>query len=97
MKLEELMAIVDKGYGDGNLLEYFNKSQKERDNGGDTLALFIVREIEDTFEPTMTDSAQLDEAVIAIDNAVDQLMDVRFALDTAITEKRRAGKCLPTA
>ena len=53
---------------------------------GDTLAVFIVQEIADTFEPEADDNEQLAGALRVIHQAIDDLEAVASAL------KRRIGR-----
>jgi len=48
---------------------------------GDTLALFLVLELTDTFDPEASDRDQLATARRAVDMANEQLNDVHMALD----------------
>lgn len=45
----------------------------DRDTAGDTLALFIERELSDTFEPGRTDAIQLSIAAHALQRGVEDL------------------------
>ena len=89
MKLNEIIKIANEGYPDGYLAVYWDfKNECILDKeGGDTLALFIVRELQDTYDPKLNDKQQLSEARIAIDNAIDSLMDVGDQLDLAMDDK----------
>jgi hypothetical protein len=49
--------------------------------GGDTLALFIVRELSDTFEDEANDLEQTSSARQALQSAVDQLQAVVGSLE----------------
>ena len=85
MKLDELIEIVNKGYPDDMIMEAFNNRLKLSNKGiGDDLAVFIVREITETFNENMPDIEQLTEALrvlecasTEIDNVMDILLDAR--------------------
>lgn len=72
MKLEEIIRIADKVYSDGLVLEYF----KTRKPVGDTLAEFIVHELEETYEGGVSTEQQLEEANRVLTNGRDQLDSV---------------------
>ena len=91
MTLNDLIKITNEGYPDGYLAMYWNfededVNQDPTNKLGDTLALFLVRELKDTYDPDMTDAEQLREAQYAIDNALDQLLDVRNELDKVLVK-----------
>jgi len=79
MDLNKLIEIVDEGYPDGLVKASF----EEGDEGslGDTLALFIAREVKDTFDEGATDEAQVAEAIRVMEMARRELGDVLVALE----------------
>lgn len=76
MRLKEIIKIADRAYSDGLVLEYFNT----RKPVGDTLAEFIVHELEETYEPRAGTACQLSEACRVMENATEQLNVVYDAL-----------------
>lgn len=99
MKLIELIALADCGYMRGyvdnrgenaisSLLDFVNRHTgkplpTEAQPGGDTLALFVVRELAETFDEDAPDRAQLAEAVRVMELARDDLDNVLATLDKA--------------
>ena len=70
MQLVDLLNRANNGYDDGYLENYFDSQTGEFVQGkGDTLAEFIVIELQETFEPKAPDEAQIDEAVRVMDMA----------------------------
>jgi hypothetical protein len=84
MQLIDLLNIANRGYPDQWLsLLHHNQTGElldDADKRGDTLALFIVRELTETFEPTKSSADQLGAAVGAIEVAWEDLDAVRQAL-----------------
>jgi hypothetical protein len=81
MDLNKLIEIVDEGYPDGLVKACFEDGRE--DGHGDTLALFLAREIEDTFEKHATDKDQIEEALRVVFNArreLDAVCDVLKAV-----------------
>lgn len=70
MTLTELLAVVDECYADGLVMEYHENPEGEY---GDTLALFIVREVADTFELDADEETQRKEARRVLLAAADEL------------------------
>ena len=78
MKLAELIAAANKAYPDGLIEQSFNPDTgKAKDGAGDTLALFIVRELSETFDPEASDEDQIKEAVRVLNTAINELSGVR--------------------
>ena len=94
MRLIELIEIIDKAYPDGCVKRCFdsenNYSTESLSDVGDTLALFISREIVDTFEPLSDSHRQLTAAITSLTMAIDELSNVRSELRRAVRnlEKR---------
>lgn len=89
MTLNELITIAAATYPDGLILQYWDSiRQKPRKNAnaGDTLAMFIVQELTDTFDPAATDAEQVATASQAIERAAAELIGV-----TAAIRKRGKG------
>lgn len=77
MKLNELLSVAEQGYPDpGACLN----AASENDYCDDTLALFVVRELKDTFDHNAPVEAQLNEAIRAMCVARDDLDGVIEAL-----------------
>ncbi len=77
MKLSELLSVAGQGYPDtGAYLD----AATGNDYCDDTLALFVVRELRDTFDHNAPVEAQLNEAIRAMRVAKDDLDGVVEAL-----------------
>lgn len=72
MRFRDIVKIADRAYGDGLVLEYFST----RKPVGDTLAEFIVHELEETYDKRAGTDAQLSEACRVMENATEQLNHV---------------------
>ncbi len=91
MKLNDLVFRAAVAYPEAAVLECWDadREQPQRDNGGDTLALFVARELFGTYDPAADEATQIATAVSAMQTAVDELQAVAHALsDMAI---RRAA------
>lgn len=84
MDLDKLIEIVDEGYPDGLVKACFEDGMQDGIHG-DTLALFLAREIDDNFDPDATDKEQIEEALRVVfaarrelDAVCDALKMVRF-------------------
>lgn len=97
MTLQQIVGIADAAYPDGKVRECLRTGKA----CGDTLALFLARELKDTYaEETwagagggmrpLTDAEQLGEAARAVGGAVRELEAVRAAFLREI-EKNRGG------
>jgi len=71
MTLKQLLKKIDKSYPDGLV-----KGAKK----GDTLATFIVSELEETFEPKATDAHKLARAHLAMVRVAQDVIGVWSAL-----------------
>ena len=81
MKLSELLSVAEQGYPDtGAYLDAASKNDYCDDYCDDTLALFVVRELRDTFDHNAPVEAQLNEAIRAMRVARDDLDGVIEAL-----------------
>lgn len=81
MTLVQLLNLANQGYPDGFLAEYYDPETGEpRDSSGDTLALFIDRELLEIFDPDASDEAQIACAVRAMEMARANLDGVIAAL-----------------
>ena len=83
MTINKLIRLVNKHYDDGYLAMYwdFKKSEPVDTDSGDTLALFIVRELSDTFQQGISDKYQLLEARRCLHSAARQIEAVTICLD----------------
>lgn len=88
MRLKKLIDIVAKGFYDAHLVKEAEELEGER--CGDTLALFVLREVHDAYEPGTGDIAQLEAAQEAIGKASEDLNDVFLALAHKISDIERA-------
>jgi len=93
--INELIRMCNKYYDDGYLALYWNfkKSKPVDTNSGDTLALFIVREINDTFQPRLSDKKQLIEAKRCMRSACVQLANMIIGIDNEYDRLPRRKKC----
>lgn len=81
MTLAQLLDRANHGYPDGFLAEYYDPDTGEaRAGSGDTRALFIVRELRETFDPEAPDDAQVTEAIRVLERAREDLSQVIAAL-----------------
>jgi len=84
MKLVDILNIANEGYPDGFLAVYYHPSTgKSKRGSGDTLAQFIVREIQDTYDPDASDMQQLAEARRVMSNARREVESVIDKLEAA--------------
>ena len=97
MTLDQLMAEANAAYDDGAgedlIAQIWAKHDEDHhveSDVGDTLALFVVRELRDTFDPAATDVAQLREADRVLTTAYRQLLDMSVAFSDAagVLEKK---------
>ena len=82
MTLYKLIKIASSVYPDGLIEQYWDKRTKRvvDTHAGDTLALFIAWELQDTYDKQETDAYQLQEACRVVRNARDELDKVFEAL-----------------
>ena len=76
MNLNDLIKEAARVYPDELLLQYWDDEKqqpKDNPNAGDTLALFIVREIADTYDPNIPDDEQLVIAIGAMNRAANEI------------------------
>lgn len=82
MKFIELVALANKGWEKTSeipLTDFLDKDGKiipDPDALGDTLGLFIVRDLKDTYDSQATDKEQVAEALRAMNSASNALDDV---------------------
>lgn len=91
MTLNQLIVRAAIAYPEAAVLDCWDMGRErplKRDNG-DTLALFVARELRDTFDPQAEEATQIATAVRAMQTAADELQRVAHALsDLAV---RRAA------
>lgn len=83
MTLNELIARANTAYPDGLIAALWDPLRQavlSNANVGDTLALFVVRELKDTFDPEAQDTNQLSTAAQAMQRATNELLAVRNEL-----------------
>jgi hypothetical protein len=80
MKLETILTIANRSYPDDMIDKYAKNPHR---NHGDTLALFIVREITDTYEMGAPDKEQLAQARKCLGMALREMGRVEKALEEA--------------
>jgi hypothetical protein len=88
MTLAELVAIADKGYPDGVILRAFNAeqglSEEKVADIGDTLAVYIAKDLTETFEPDATDMRQLEIAISTLTTAKNEVSGAMSALSNRL-------------
>lgn len=94
MNLVELLEVALLAYNplEPHLIEDYydaetDEEPEDADAQGDTLALFIVRELRETFEPTNASDVQLLQAIDAMQKARNELEEVIAGLLTALNEE----------
>lgn len=85
LTLVELLDLVNKGYPDNFMSEYYNpKTGKlNRKGSGDLLAKFIVIELIETFDPDSSFDEQIEVARQVLDNTAREIDDVVYELGRA--------------
>jgi hypothetical protein len=90
MKLPDLINIANEAYNrtmpEKDLVLAYYKG--ETPAGPDTLADFIARELRDTFDEHAHDNGQIMEAANAVESAAAQLMAIRDALLSQVSDER---------
>ena len=86
MTLAQLIQIADEAYPDG-LVAGAHKGE----DVGDTLALFIVRELADIYDPDASDAEQTAGACRALGTAINELQAVCDALVSPSQQKTAAA------
>ncbi len=85
MKLRTLIRIASDSYPDGAVLD----AHERGDAAGDTLALFIAREIAETFEAQMTTPEQLARAIEVMEKAHAEIGEVLSGLRRRLEKEVR--------
>ncbi|MBT7066161.1 MAG: hypothetical protein HN919_07645 [Verrucomicrobia bacterium] len=84
MTLNEMITRAASVYPECWVLQYWNMDKHcavENRDGGDTLAEFVARELQDIFDPDASDREQLDMAIRKMREAATDLQAVATALD----------------
>jgi len=84
MKINDIIDVVNKAYGDGLIAAYWdydNSCFKENPNGGDGLAEFIAQELYETFDPKASNKEQINTASKALGRAERQMYNAFMAID----------------
>ncbi len=79
MSIKEILDLANSGYPDGFLATMYDgegKETTEADKQGDTLALFIVRELIETYDADAGNEEQLATARRTLERAVGDLQGV---------------------
>lgn len=79
MTLNEIMKVVDTAYGSA-IRRYWNFTEgrpKEKIHREDTVAKFLVSEVQQVFDATKSDAVNLSKLVKLLTAAMDQLAVVR--------------------
>lgn len=82
MTKHELLGIASQGYAD-NLVPLYDRQTGvvSEEHSGDTLALFVVRELMDTLAEGQDDAVTLQTAARRMRTAAEELSDVAQALE----------------
>jgi len=78
MELKKLIDAANAAYPDDLIRRY---EEGRTGNLGDTLAKFILLELEETFDPDATDEKQVETAARAMETAEGELAKVRKAIE----------------
>jgi len=84
MTLNRLVQKAASAYPDAQVLRYWDEEREcatDNPGGGDGLAMFIARELYETFDPDADDGTQTTTAAGAMRRAADDLLAVMDALD----------------
>jgi len=92
--LEKIIEIADQAYGDGLVQAAFDFRPH---HNADTLALFIVRELLEVYEPEATDIEQLREGQRVMLTAYDEIGAVVDAFENAIAQAKKEASCNQSA
>lgn len=92
MKFKDLLEIANQGYAKDDTgvdLRSINPKGSQF-MVGDTLAVFVVRELHDTFDQLADDEEQVDEAIRVLRTAVKDLQNTidAFAVAPVPTERK---------
>ncbi len=93
MTLNQLVLRAATVYPDGQVLDCWDSSKqrpRRSSKGGDTLALFIARELADTYDSEADDGTQIATAAKAMQTATDDLQAVAQSLSDLAVERMAA-------
>jgi hypothetical protein len=86
MRLATLIKIASDSYPDGAVMD----AHERGDASGDTLALFIAREIAETFEAMAKTTEQLERAIQVIEKAHEEMGAVLSGLRRRLEKEERS-------
>lgn len=86
MKLRTLIRIASDSYPDGAVLDAHERGEA----AGDTLALFIAREIAETFEAERPTADQLARAIEVMEKAHGEIGEVLSGLRRSLEKEVRS-------
>ena len=94
MTIDQLIRMADGYYPDGMILLHWDvrRYAPVRQSKGDGLAHFLVRELNDTFDPETSDSEQLNAAMWQVSKAAAELE----ALIRGLSEELASREASPT-
>lgn len=87
MKLEELLMIAGGVFPE--VLDSWDEDNQRDVDAGDTLALFVVRELHDVYEPCVEPLRNLRQAKHVIERAISDLRKVSDSLDDEIYKRTK--------
>lgn len=90
MTLEKIIEIANNAYGDGLV----DMCAADDTQTGDTLALFIARELKETYEPNASDYAQIKAAQHAMTVAISNLLYVEDAFTVGWDHLKKDAPCV---
>ena len=89
MTLNQIVCRAAVAYPEAAVLDCWDthRERPKRDTGGDTLALFIARELASTYDPQADEATQIATAVRAMQTGADELQRVAHVLsDLAVRQ-----------
>lgn len=98
LTLLALLEAANRVYPDGQLSWYFGEQTGtpiRNADGGDTLALFIVLELAETFDEDAERNAQLGEGIRVVERAVSDLQGVLAELSRKPTVRPGSSRPYP--
>ncbi len=93
MNFGTLLEIANAKYPDDAIVQHWDAKRQEpvsQELEGDTLALFIVRELHATFDADAVDTAQLETAANVIGRAIVELDHVKVGLMAELLKRRHS-------
>ena len=100
MKLDELIHFADQFYPDNCIAAYWDDKYhaprtKPKNGKGDTLALFVVRELSDTYNEELDDKEQFHTAFLKMKSAITEMEALTAALENAWQKSRNKVIAFP--